>query len=367
VTLGVVNRPAGSLFVDLGNNAGSFSWTPSFAQQGSYTVSFTGRDDLGAEAAPKLVAMTVDNVNRGPVAVAGGPYAGVVNVALAFDGTGASDPDGDILTYEWNFGDLASGSGPNPLHAYATGGVFTVNLSVHDASLSASALTTATIQAVFPATAFLDGGNRTTRLNSGKAETCVQIEPVERAYVNSGVLPSSIVMISPGTGVTDRISAIDGKTTIGADRDRNGVDELTACFAKPELRRLFGNLSGGRHTVGVTLEGALATGGVFRTTLELDVVVSGNALAASVSPNPLNPVGVLSFKTSRPGAVTVAMFDPAGRLVRTLLREPFVDSGYHDAAIDGRRDDGARLPSGVYFYKIESVEGAAMGRIVLLK
>lgn len=367
VTLGVLNRPVGSLFVDLGSNTGNFSWTPSFAQQGSYTVSFTGRDDLGAEAAPKNVAMTVDNVNRGPVASAGGPYAGVVNVAVVFDGTGASDPDGDALTYEWSFGDLASGSGPNPLHSYATGGVFTVSLTVHDASLAASALTTATIQAVFPASAFLEGGNKTTRLNSGKAETCVQIEPVNRSYLNSGVLTSSLVMISPGTGAVDRISAIGGKTTIGADRDRNGVDELTACFAKTDLRSLFGNLSGGHHTVAVTLEGTLTTGGVFRTTLEMDVVASGNSLTASVSPNPLNPAGVLSFKTSLPGAVTIAMFDPAGRLVRTILTEPFLAAGYHDAAIDGRRSDGARLPSGVYFYRIDTAEGAAIGRIVILK
>jgi PKD repeat protein len=301
------------------------------------------------------------------VAAAGGPYAGVVNIAVAFDGTGTSDPDGDALAYEWNFGDLATGAGPNPLHAYATGGVFTVNLSVRDASLAASAMTTATIQAVFPASAFLEGGNKTTRLNSGKSETCVEIEPVERAYLNSGVLTSTIVMISPGTGATDRIPAIDGKTTIGADRDRNGVDELTACFAKTDLRRLFSNLSGGRHTVGVALEGSLATGGVFRTTLEMDVVASGNALAASVSPNPLNPAGVLTFHTSRAGAVTIAMFDPAGRLVRTILKDSSVDAGYHDATIDGKRDDGSKLPSGVYFYRIDSAEGTAMGRIVLLK
>ncbi|HEU4725265.1 MAG TPA: PKD domain-containing protein, partial [Candidatus Eisenbacteria bacterium] len=367
VVLGILNRPVGSLFVDLGTNAGAFSWTPSFSQQGSYTVSFTGHDALGAEAAPKSVAMTIDNVNRGPTAAAGGPYSGVVNVDIVFDGTASLDPDGDALAYDWNFGDLTSGSGPNPLHAYSTGGTFAVALTVHDASLSATASTTATVQDVFPATAFCEGGNKTTRLNSGKAETCVQIEPVGGSYLNSSVSASTIVMISPGTGSVDRIAAIGNKTTIGADRDRDGVDEMTACFSKTDLRNLFSSLSGGRHTVGVTLEGALAGGGVFRTTLEIDIVASGNALAASVSPNPLNPVGVLSFRLSKPGPVAISMFDPAGRLVRTLLNEPFVPAGYHDATVDGRRDDGGRLSSGIYFYRIETLEGIAMGRVVVVK
>lgn len=367
VVLGVVNRPVGSLFVDLGNNSGNFSWTPGFGQAGSYTVSFTARDDRGAAANPANVALLVDNVNRPPTAAAGGPYSGVVNVPVLFNGTASSDPDGDILAYEWSFGDLATGSGPNPLHSYHAGGVYTAVLTVRDSDMAAVASTIATIQEVFPARAFLAGGNKVTRLNSGKAQTCVQIEPVNASYLNTSVTIASIAMISVGTGSVDRIEAVSDKSTIGADLDKNGVDEIAACFAKDDLRNLFSGLSGGRHTVGVALEGTLTSGGRFRGTLEMDVVASGNALAASVSPNPLNPSGSLSFRTTKVGAVTVTMFDHAGRFVRTLFRESLVPAGYHDASIDGRREDGAKLPSGVYFYRVETAEGIAVGRIVILK
>ncbi|HEX7077629.1 MAG TPA: PKD domain-containing protein [Candidatus Eisenbacteria bacterium] len=367
VALGVLDRPVGSLFVDDGNNSGRFNWTPGFGQAGTYTVTFTGRDDGGADAVPIHVSIAVDNVNRGPTAAAGGPYAGVVGVAIEFDGTRSSDPDGDALSYAWDFGDGQEGAGPIPNHVYAAGGAFVVSLTASDGSLTGSAMTSATVQDVFPARAFVDAGNSTTRLNSGKATTCIQIEPSERSYLNSSVDVSSIVMISPGTGSVDRISAISDKVTIGGDWDRNGIDEIEACFSKADLRLLFASLSGGRHTVAVTLEGALTTGGRFRATLEMTVVASGNAPEALVAPNPLNPSGTLTFHVMREGPVTVVLFDPAGRRVRTLLDGARLPAGYHDVIIDGRGDNGLRLASGIYFYRVATGEGIATGRFAVLK
>jgi len=50
--------------------------------------------------------------NQPPVCDAGGPYAGNVGQSIQFIGTGSSDPDGSIASYEWDFGDGAQGSGP---------------------------------------------------------------------------------------------------------------------------------------------------------------------------------------------------------------------------------------------------------------
>ena len=58
---------------------------------------------------------------------------------------------------------------------------------------------------------------------------------------------------------------------------------------------------------------------------------------------------------------------PSGRAVRTLLRESFVPAGYHDVKVDGTGDGGARLASGVYFYRVDTADGAATGRFVLMK
>jgi len=40
----------------------------------------------------------------------GGPYTGLVNVAITFDGTGSVDPGGEIVSYEWDFGDGSTGA-----------------------------------------------------------------------------------------------------------------------------------------------------------------------------------------------------------------------------------------------------------------
>jgi hypothetical protein len=367
VTLGATNRPVGSLFIDLGNSSGQFSWTPGFGQSGEYEVTFTGRDARGADAAPRSVAIEVGDVNRGPLADPAGPYSGVVNVAIGFDGTGSSDPDGQPLTYVWDFGDQVSGNGIAPLHAYASGGVFIVGLTVTDGSLSASASTTATVQDVFPATGFLEGGNKTVRLQSGRATTLVQLEPTNQAYANSNVDVATIVMISPGTGSVSQIMATGDKTTVGSDKNHNGVAEITAAFSKDGLRSLFSDLSGGRHVVGVTIEGDLASGGRFRTAVELEVIASGNSLAAVVTPNPLRQTGVITFRTTRPGRSRVSIFDISGRVVRQLNPGPGTAVGYHDVGFDGRRQDGTRLPSGVYFYRAEAEEGVASGRFILMQ
>ncbi len=63
-TLTIENSPVGSLFVDSGNGAGSFSWTPSYQQAGSYDVLFIASD--GTLADSELVIITVTNVIRPP-------------------------------------------------------------------------------------------------------------------------------------------------------------------------------------------------------------------------------------------------------------------------------------------------------------
>ncbi len=89
--------------------------------------------------------------NTPPAADAGGLYAGDEGSAVAFDGSGSSDPDGDALTFAWDFGDQDTGTGPTPSHTYADNGSYTVSLTVTDPSgASHTDQTTATIANVAP-------------------------------------------------------------------------------------------------------------------------------------------------------------------------------------------------------------------------
>jgi serine protease len=88
--------------------------------------------------------------NQPPVADAGGPYNGNEDNAIEFNGSGCYDPDGDPLTYAWDFGDGSTGEGVMPTHTYSAGGTYTVTLVVNDGKVdSEPSSTTATVEDIF--------------------------------------------------------------------------------------------------------------------------------------------------------------------------------------------------------------------------
>jgi hypothetical protein len=118
----------------------------------------------------------------------------------------------------------------------------------------------------------------------------------------------------------------------------------------------------------VTLEGPLSSGGRLHAEAELDVVAPGGALAVAVSPNPLRAGGVLTFRAGAGGAIRVRLFDARGRLVRALTSGASAGGGaYAEIPFDGRDEQGRSLPSGIYFYRVDSGTGEAAGRLVVVR
>jgi hypothetical protein len=70
--------------------------------------------------------------NTPPTANANGPYAGAPGGAVNFSSAGSTDPDGNIDTYAWSFGDGGASSVANPSHTYTAVGTYPVTLTVTD-------------------------------------------------------------------------------------------------------------------------------------------------------------------------------------------------------------------------------------------
>ena len=103
---------------------------------------YTVKDSDGAPSNEATVSITVNPVNDAPLAHPGGPYVGAAAVALAFCGSGSSDPEGSALTYAWDFGDGKTGTGVSSSHTYAAAGVYTVTLLVDDGTDDSASVTT---------------------------------------------------------------------------------------------------------------------------------------------------------------------------------------------------------------------------------
>ncbi|MEE4299301.1 MAG: PKD domain-containing protein, partial [Pseudomonadales bacterium] len=99
-----------------------------------------------------------DDANRRPTArFEASPESGAAPLQVRFDAAASSDPDGDIASYRWDFGDGATGAGRTVAHTFTDAGTFTTRLTVTDAvGSSASASRTITVNALPVARASAD-------------------------------------------------------------------------------------------------------------------------------------------------------------------------------------------------------------------
>ena len=97
----------------------------------------------------------------------------------------------------------------------------------------------------------------------------------------------------------------------------------------------------------------------------IDVPPARTALHANV-PNPFNPTTQIAFDLAASGHVRLDLYDAAGRLVRTLVNAETA-VGRHVATWTGINATGARVASGIYFYRLEAPGYQATRKMVLLQ
>ena len=102
-------------------------------------------------------------------------------LTVQFDASQSSDPDGDTLSYSWNFGDGTTATGVSISHVFDTPGSYQVSLTVSDGSLN-------------------DTTSKTITVNDDTTPTITASISVDS---NSGIAPATISFDGSGSTSSD--------------------------------------------------------------------------------------------------------------------------------------------------------------------
>jgi hypothetical protein len=106
--------------------------------------------------------------------------------------------------------------------------------------------------------------------------------------------------------------------------------------------------------------------------VSVPTAVASHGRAAQVAlypcyPNPFNPTTTIGYEVRERVPVTLAIYDVAGRRVKTLVDGETSGAGYYEQVWDGRDESGRVVASGVYFYRLDGGSHTETRRMVLLK
>lgn len=93
---------------------------------------------------------------------------------------------------------------------------------------------------------------------------------------------------------------------------------------------------------------------------------SEESLLLGSYPNPVKDQTTIRFYVPGPGDVTLGIYDPTGRLVRTLVHAAH-RGGSQSVVWDGTNQSGVPVTGGVYFYRLMRHEGAQTRRMILVR
>ncbi|MCG2716795.1 MAG: T9SS type A sorting domain-containing protein, partial [Candidatus Marinimicrobia bacterium] len=137
------------------------------------------------------------------------------------------------------------------------------------------------------------------------------------------------------------------------DMDGDGIAELV--FTR-------GSTRGGDGAPGVFIV-------EFEPNVDVDELTSGipdDFKLLQNYPNPFNPTTQINYSVSRPGNVDISVFNVLGQKVCTLV-DGYHNVNYYTVQWNATNDNGFQVPSGIYFYRMETNESSLMKRMLLMR
>lgn len=134
-----------------GSSATGATASHTYTEQDTYIAQVTVSDGELSDVASVTISAGIIIVNDPPIAdISASTTSGNAPLAVTFDASGSSDPNGDALTYSWDFGDGTTGSGVSVSHTFDSEGDYDVVLTVSDGEYSDDATVTVNVTTASP-------------------------------------------------------------------------------------------------------------------------------------------------------------------------------------------------------------------------
>ena len=320
-----------SWFWDFGDATTDILQNPShiYTVAGTYSVMLIATGVCGPDTLIQTDLIVVDAPPAPVAGFSGTPVSGCAPLEVAF----TDESSGDITSWDWDFGDGNLDTVQNPIHVYATAGLFTVSLTVTG-----------------------PGGGDTKVIT----DYITVEDPVVAAFAPSdttgmGPLTIDFTDLSTGNPTTWHWDFGDATTDTvqNPSHTYTEVDTFTVTL-------IVGNSCSLDTLILVDAIKVKALSGVG------DVISARYALEQNV-PNPFNPMTTIYFELPEATSVRLQVYDISGRLVRSLLNGATLGAGRQDVIWNGRNDSGQQVAAGVYFYHLNAGSFNETKRMTLVK
>ena len=83
-------------------------------------------------------------------------------------------------------------------------------------------------------------------------------------------------------------------------------------------------------------------------------------------PNPFNPTTIIEYTIDEPGNVSIMIYNTKGQLVKTLINET-KNADHYSEIWNGQDNNNSDVPSGIYFYKLDTNKYSSIKKMILMK
>ncbi len=179
-------------------------------------------------------------------------------------------------------------------------------------------------------------------VSKGNYNEAIKLIDEISAYSDISTDLSNELLYEKGTILKYQLKERELSEKVFAELYKNGGDHILARYAKAQLENRSGLDDGNKEINKVNSE-------------------SSDDFSISSYPNPFNPTATIEYQIPKDGLVNLVVYNTLGQVVAELVNR-HQSSGKYSVQFNA-----SNLPSGIYFYKIESGSFSKSMKMLLLK